>query len=184
MSAAARADLGAYWIFVTENFVGFIWLSSLSIWSGPRTDIISCAVGMRLMFPILGAIYPAEPKAAGVATLGDVALIAEPSGLGALSGLGSPEVLRGFGRFGSLSLFIFNLLRDCNIGFDIAPTGLGGAVAGSVPRLRGLAAVLTACNSAGSIIGDTCVAAGALENGSLNEYEGVVAALGDAPLIM
>ena len=96
-----------------------------------------------------------------------------------------------FGRFGSLSLFIFNLLRDCSIGFAIAEYVLGGAVAGSVPRLRGLAAVLTACNSAGSIIGDTCVAAGALENGSLKEYEGVVAvdaevvaALGDVPLIM
>ena len=156
--------------------------------------MISCAVGMRLIFPILGAIYPAEPKAAGVATLGDVVLIAlEPSGLGALRGLGSPEVLRGLGRFGSLSLFIFNLLRDCNIGFDIAPNGLGGAVAGSVPRLIGLAAVLTACNSAGSFIGATCDAAAALENGSLKEYEGVavavgvvavVAAVGDGLLIM
>ena len=147
---------------------------------------------MRLMFPILGAIYPAEPKAAGAAALGDVALIAlEPSGLGALRGLGSPEVLRGLGRFGSLSLFIFNPLRDCSIGFANAEYALGGAVAGSVPRLTGLAAVLTACNSAGSFIGATCVAAGALENGSLKEYEGVVAAvaeviaaLGDAPLIM
>jgi hypothetical protein len=133
------------------------------------------------MFPILGAEYPAKPKA-GAAALGDVALIAcEPSILGVLSG---------FGRFGSLSPFIFNLLRDCSIGFAIAEYVLGGAVAGSVPRLRGLAAVLTACNSAGSIIGDTCVAAGALENGSLKEYEGVVAvvaevaALGDVPLIM
>ena len=190
LSAAARADLGAYWIFVTENFVGFTWLSSLSIWSGPRTDIISCAVGMRLIFPILGAIYPAEPKAAGVAALGDVALIAEPSVLGALSGLGSPGALSGLG---SLSLFMFNPLRDCSIGFAIAPYALGGADAGSVPRLTGLAAVLTACNSAGSFIGATCDAEGAFENGWLNEYEGVavavgvaaiVAAVGDGPLIM
>ena len=167
-------------MFVTENLVGFTWLSSLSIWSGPKTDIISCAVGMRLIFPILGAIYPAEPKAAGVAALGDVALIAEPSGLGALSGLGSPGALSGLG---SLSLFMFNPLRDCSIGFAIAPYGLGGADAGSVPRVTGLAAVLTACNSAGSFIGATCDAAGALENGALKEYEGVVAVLGDAPLI-
>ena len=132
-------------MLVTENLVGFIWLSNLSIWSGPRTDIISCAVGMRLMFPILGAEYPAKPKA-GAAALGDVALIAcEPSILGVLSV---------FGRFGSLSLFMFNLLRDCSIGLAIAEYALGGAVAGSVPRLRGLAAVLTGCNSAGSFIGD------------------------------
>ena len=131
------------------------------------------------MFPILGAEYPAKPKAGAA---GDVALIAcEPSIFGVLSI---------FGRFGSLSLFMFNPLRDCSIGFAIAEYALGGAVAGSVPRLRGLAAVLTACNSAGSFIGATCVAAGALENGSLNEYEGVVAvvaevaALGDVPLIM
>ena len=192
-NAAARADLGAYWMLVTENLVGFTWLSSLSIWSGPKTDIISCAVGMRLMFPILGAIYPAEPKAAGAAALGDVALIAlEPSGLGALRGLGSPEVLRGLGRFGSLSLFIFNPFKDCNIGFAIAPYELCGADAGSIPRLTGLAAVLTACNSAGSFIGATCDAAAALENGALKEYEGVavavgvaaiVAAVGDGPLI-
>ena len=127
------------------------------------------------MFPILGAEYPAKPKA-GAAALGDVALIAcEPSV---------------FERFGSFNSFMFNPLRDCSIGFAIAEYALGGAEAGSVPRLMGLAAVLTACNSAGSIIGDTCVAAGALENGSLNEYEGVVAvvaevaALGDVPLIM
>ena len=121
------------------------------------------------MFPILGAEYPAKPKA-GAAALGDVALIAcEPSV---------------FERFGSFNSFMFNPLRDCSIGFAIAEYALGGAEAGSVPRLMGLAAVLTACNSAGSIIGDTCVAAGALENGSLKEYEGVVAALGDAPLIM
>ena len=85
---------------------------------------------------------------------------------------------------------MFNLLRDCSIGFAIAPYALGGALDGSVPRLSGLAAVLIACNIAGSVIGDTCVAAGAFENGSLNEYEGVVAvdvdvaALGDVPLIM
>ena len=98
----------------------------------------------------------------------------------------------GVGRFGSLSLFIFNLLRDCSIGLAIAEYALGGAVAGSVPRLIGFAAVLTACNSAGSFIGATCVAEGALENGWLNEYEGVavavgvaafVAAVGDGPLI-
>ena len=175
--------------------MGFTWLSNLSIWSGPRTDIISCAVGMRLIFPILGAIYPAEPKAApeGCAAFGDVALIAlELSRFaGVLSGFGSVGVLSGFGGLGSVSLFISNPLRDCSIGFAIAEFALGGAFAGSVPRLRGLAAVLTACNSAGSFIGATCVAAGALENGSLKEYEGVVAAvaeviaaLGDAPLIM
>ena len=128
------------------------------------------------MFPILGAEYPAKPKA-GAAALGDVALIAcEPSGF------------EGFGIFNS---FIFNPLRDCIIGFAIAEYALGCALDGNVPRLMGLAAVLTACNSAGSIIGATCVAAGALENGSLKEYEGVVAvvsevvaALGDVPLIM
>ena len=129
------------------------------------------------MFPILGAEYPAKPKA-GAAALGDVALIAcEPSV---------------FERFGSFNSFMFNPLRDCSIGFAIAPNGLGGAFAGSVPRLIGFAAVLTACNSAGSFIGATCVAEGALENGSLNEYEGVavavgvvaiVAAVGDGPLI-
>ena len=147
------------------------------------------------MLPILGAIYPAEPKAApeGCAAFGDVALIAlELSRFaGVLSGFGSVEVLSGFGRLGSVSLFIFNPLRDCIIGFAIAEYALGCALDGNVPRLRGLAAVLTACNSAGSIIGATCVAAGALENGSLKEYEGVVAvvsevvaALGDVPLIM
>ena len=102
-------------------------------------------------------------------------------------------MLSGFGGLGSVSLFIFNLLRDCSIGLAIAPNGLGGAFAGSVPRLIGFAAVLTACNSAGSFIGATCVAEGALENGWLNEYEGVavavgvaafVAAVGDGPLIM
>ena len=53
--------------------------------------------------------------------------------------------------------------------------------------------MLIACNIAGSVIGATCVAAGAFENGSLKEYEGVavavgvvaiVAAVGDGPLIM
>ena len=77
---------------------------------------------------------------------------------------------------------MFNLFKDCSIGFAIAEYALGGAFAGSVPRLSGLAAVLTACNSAGSVIGATCVAAGALENGSLKEYEGV--AVGDGPLII
>ena len=138
------------------------------------------------MFPILGAEYPAKPKAGAAA---DAALIAcEPRRFGVLCIFGSPGA---FERFGSLNLFMFNPLRDCSIGFAIAEYALGGAEAGSVPRLRGLAAVLTACNSAGSFIGATCVAAGALENGSLKEYEGVVAAvaeviaaLGDAPLIM
>ena len=143
MSAAASADLGAYWIFVTENFVGFIWFSSLSIWSGPRTDMISWAVGIRLMFPILGAEYPAKPKAGAAALVAPIAL--EPSILGVLSE---------FGRDGSLRLFMFNLLRDCSIGFAIAPYALGGADCGSIPKLTGLAAVLTACNSAGSFIGD------------------------------
>ena len=155
MSAAARADLGAYWIFVTENFVGFIWFSSLSIWSGPRTDMISCAVGIRLMFPILGAEYPAKPKAGAAALDAPIAL--EPSifgRAGEFSGFGSVEVLSEFGRDGSLKLFIFNLLRDCSIGFAIAEYALGGADCGSIPKLTGLAAVLTACNSAGSFIGD------------------------------
>ena len=146
MSAAASADLGAYWIFVTENFVGFIWFSSLSIWSGPRTDMISCAVGIRLMFPILGAEYPAKPKAGAAELVAPIAL--EPSMLG------SVEALSEFGRAGSLRLFMFNLLRDWSIGFAIAPCALGGAGAGSIPKLTGLAAVLTGCNSAGSFIGD------------------------------
>ena len=169
-------------MLVTENFVGFIWLSSLSIWAGPSTDIMSCAVGMRLIFPILGAEYPAKPKA------GAADVLREPSRFGGFMGferlgvLGVLSGLGGVGGFGSLSLFISNLFKDCSIGFAIAPNGLGGAFAGSVPKLIGLAALLTGCSSAGSLIGDTCVAAGALENGSLNEYEAGV--LGDVVLMI
>ena len=107
---------------------------------------MSCAVGIRLMFPILGAEYPAKPKAGAAALVAPIAL--EPSLLG------SVEVLSEFGRAGSLRLFMFNLLRDWSIGFAIAEYALGGAFAGSIPKLTGLAAVLTACNSAGSFIGD------------------------------
>ena len=105
--------------------------------------MMSCAVGIRLMFPILGAEYPAKPKAGAAGLVAPIAL--EESILGVLSE---------FGRDGSLRLFMFNLLRDWSIGFAIAPYALGGADCGSIPKLTGLAAVLTGCNSAGSFIGD------------------------------
>ena len=128
------------------------------------------------MLPIFGAEYPAEPKAApeGCAAFGEIAAIA---------------VAWELRVFGSLNAFRFNLFRDCSIGLAIVLNELGGAEAGSVPKFTGLAAVLTACNTAGSVIGATWVAAVAFENGSLKEYEGVavaadVAAVGDGPLTM